>query len=170
MRLQAYFILGMMAFLLFASCKGGSKITSSTAPKKVDEDLSPYVYQPKVATELKSESPTVANLSGITFEKHINGHINPIMDSIGVSNKRYHSAPGYRIMVYSGNSSTESADVRKEVYEWSRDYEVYTQYKQPAFRVKVGNFQDRISANYAFSDLVKFFPNAVIIPDQIEIK
>ncbi len=73
-------------------------------------------------------------------------------------------------MVYSGNSSEESAGVRKEVYEWSRDYEVYTQYKQPAFRVKVGNFEDRISANYVFSDLVKFFPNAVIIPDQIEIK
>jgi hypothetical protein len=156
--------------VLLGACKGGSKATSSSTTKKVDEDLSKYVYNPKVTEEVKSENATPAHLSGISFEKHINRHINPIMDSIAVSNRRYHSAPGYRIMVYSGNSSIESADVRKEVYEWSRDYEVYTQYKQPAFRVKVGNFEDRISANYVFSDLVKFFPNAVIIPDQIEIK
>ena len=161
-----------MALLLLASCKGGSKVTSSSStPKKVEEDLSKYVYQPKATTtSVKTENPTAVNLSGITFDKQINGHMNAIMDSIAVSNRRYHSAPGYRIMVYSGNSSIESADVRKEVYEWSREYEVYTQYKQPAFRVKVGNFEDRISANYVFSDLVKFFPNAVIIPDQIEIK
>ncbi len=163
-----YLIIGLFALLVLQSCKGSSKVTTNTA-KKVDEDLSKYMYKPKVV-EVKTETPAVANTQGIIFEKHINAHINPLMDSIALSNKRYHSAPGYRIMVYSGNSSEESADVRKEVYEWSRDYEVYTQYKQPAFRVKVGNFEDRISANYVFSDLVKFFPNAVIIPDQIEIK
>lgn len=166
-----YLIIGMGVMLMLASCKGTSKVSSSTPSKKVEEDLSKYMYKPKAAdNSTKTETPTVVNTQGITFEKHINASINPIMDSIAVSNKRYHSAPGYRIMVYSGNSSEESAAVRKEVYEWSRDYEVYTQYKQPAFRVKVGNFQDRINANYVYSDLVKFFPNAVIIPDQIEIK
>ena len=165
-----YLIVCLFTLLAFVSCKGSSKATTSThATKKVDEDLSKYVYKPKVV-EVKTEPTTVASTQGITFEKHINTHINPLMDSIAVANRRYHSAPGYRIMVYSGNSSEESAGVRKEVYEWSREYEVYTQYKQPAFRVKVGNFEDRISANYAYSDLVRFFPNAVIIPDQIEIK
>ena len=168
MRISSYLIIGIIA-LLICSCKS-TKVTSSVATKKVDEDLSKYIYKPKTASDVKTENPATINLSGISFDKQINSHINPIMDSIAVSNRRYHSAPGYRIMVYSGNSSTESADVRKEVYEWSKDYEVYTQYKQPAFRVKVGNFEDRISANYVFSDLVKFFPNAVIIPDQIEIK
>lgn len=163
-----YLILGLFALLLLQSCKGTSKVTTGTT-KKVDEDLTKYMYKPKVV-EAKTVTPAVVNTQGITFEKHINARINPLMDSIAVANKRYHSAPGYRIMVYSGNSSEESADVRKEVYEWSRDYEVYTQYKQPAFRVKVGNFEDRINANHVFSDLVRFFPNAVIIPDQIEIK
>ncbi|MDF2454790.1 MAG: hypothetical protein K0R51_783 [Cytophagaceae bacterium] len=166
-----YLIIGMSVLLMLASCKGTSKVSSSTPSKKVEEDLSKYMYKPKsLDNSKKTETPAVVNTQGITFEKHINGTINPLMDSIAVSNKRYHSAPGYRIMVYSGNSSEESAAVRKEVYEWSRDYEVYTQYKQPAFRVKVGNFEDRINANYVYSDLVKFFPNAVIIPDQIEIK
>ncbi len=165
-----YLIIGMSVLLMLASSKGTSKV-SSTTTKKVDEDLSKYMYKPKVIDKTtKTETTSVVNTQGITFDKHINASINPLMDSLAVANKRYHSAPGYRIMVYSGNSSEESASVRKEVYEWSRDYEVYTQYKQPAFRVKVGNFENRITANYVFSDLVKFFPNAVIIPDQIEIK
>jgi hypothetical protein len=163
-----YLIIGMFTLLVLLSCKGSSKATAGTS-KKLDEDLSKYMYKPKVI-EVKEEPSAVVNTKGITFEKHINAALNPIMDSIATANRRYHSAPGYRIMVYSGNSSQESAVVRKEVYEWSRDYDVYTQYKQPAFRVKVGNFEDRINANYVYSDLVKFFPNAVIIPDQIEIK
>lgn len=165
-----YLIIGLFTLLMLPSCKGSSKATaSSNTTKKVDEDLSKYVYKPKVV-EVKTENTSNAVAHDIPFEKHINAAINPLMDSIAVANRRYHNAPGYRIMVYSGNSSEESAAVRREVYEWSREYEVYTQYKQPAFRVKVGNFEDRISANYVFSDLVKFFPNAVIIPDQIEIK
>jgi hypothetical protein len=164
-----YLVIGIVVLFSLASCKGSSKASSNIPVKKVDEDLSEYSYTPK-AIEAKTETTTVVNLSTIVFDKHINSRINPLMDSIAVANKRYHSAPGYRIMLYSGNSSEESAAVRKEVYEWSREYEVYTQYKQPAFRVKVGNFEDRISAHYVFSDLVKFFPNAVIIPDQIEIK
>jgi len=165
-----YLIIGMIALLMLASCKGGSKASSSATTKKVDEDLSNYIYKPKAIDNNVKTETKVVNTEGIKFEKHINASINPLMDSLAAANKRYHSAPGYRIMVYSGNSSEESAAVRKQVYEWSRDYEVYTQYKQPAFRVKVGNFEDRVNANYVYSDLVKFFPNAVIIPDQIEIK
>jgi hypothetical protein len=158
----------LLTVLLMASCAGSGKVSSSS--KKVEEDLSKYVYTSKQAVEAHTETQASNNLSGITFDKQINTLINPIMDSIAVFNKRYQNAPGYRIMVYSGNSSEESVTARKQVYEWSRDYEVYTQYKQPAFRVKVGNFEDRVKANYVYSDLLKFFPNAVIIPDQIEIK
>jgi hypothetical protein len=165
-----YLITGMTFLLALSACKGGSKVSSSVS-KKIDDDLSKYMYKPKVVNANTTTEPkeTVATQS-IVFEKHINRYIDPLMDSIAIANKRYQSAPGYRIMVYSGNSSEASAEARREVYDWSRDYDVYTQYKQPAFRVKVGNFADRINANYVFSDLVKFFPNAVIIPDQIEIK
>jgi hypothetical protein len=164
-----YLIVGLSLLLTLPSCKGGSK-ASSASSKKIDDDLSKYVYKPKVkVADEKVETKPVYD-QHVSFEKDINGSIDRLMDSIALQNRRYHSAPGYRIMVYSGNSSEESGSVRKEVYEWSRDYDVYTQYKQPAFRVKVGNFADRINANYVYSDLVKFFPNAVIIPDQIEIK
>ena len=171
MRSISYLIIGITFLFVLQACKGGRKASShSNAGKKIDDDLSKYTYKPKVKdTEVKTDTKE-AVVTNVVFEKHINRHLDPLMDSIAVSNKRYHSAPGYRIMIYSGNSSEESAEARKEVYDWSREYEVYTQYKQPAFRVKVGNFADRISGNYVFSDLVKFFPNAVIIPDQIEIK
>ncbi len=158
------------ALLLVLSCKAVSTSTSR-AHAGPDEDLSKYMYKPKTKTVEESKAnATVTSTSPVKFEKQINATVNAVVDSIAISNKRYQSATGFRIMVYSGGSSEEAAHVKKTVYDWSTEHHVYTQYKQPAFRVKVGNFPDRIRAYDALSDVVKIFPNAVIVPDQIEIK
>ena len=163
-----YLIFGITVVFFLASCKAGSSAKSTV---KIDDDLSKYTYKPKVKdTVAKAEVKEISVPKAVAFEKHINAALDPLLDSMAVLNRRYHSAPGFRIMLYSGNSTEESAEIKKQVYDLSTEYDVYTQYKQPSFRVKVGNFKDRISANYAYSDLVKVFPKAVIIPDQIEIK
>lgn len=150
------------------SCKVG--VTSSNVSAS-DEDLSQYMYKPQ-SKKIDSSASVVPDKvkTTVKFEKDINVSLTQIIDSMAIANKRYQSAPGYRIMVYSGNSSQESAEAKKAIYDWSTDHDVYAQYKQPAFRVKVGNFQDRIMAYDVLSDVIKIFPNAVIVPDQIEIK
>lgn len=166
------FVKGLLVWglVLVFSCKA-VPTTSSHKTTGPDEDLSKYTYKPKKNTveESKGKKEPVASLA-VNFDKQINATVNAIVDSIAISNKRYQSATGFRIMVYSGGSSEESAKVKKAVYDWSTEHYVYTQYKQPAFRVKVGDFPDRIKAYDALSDISKIFPNAVIIPDQIEIK
>jgi hypothetical protein len=160
---------GFLVFCLFFvfACKANhTSISLSSSP---DEDLTKYMYKPKVQ-ETNTATQVKEPLAQIKFEKEINANLKLTLDSMALANKRYQSAPGYRIMVYSGGSSEESSKAKKHVYDWSIEYEVYAQYKQPAFRVKVGNFPDRIKAFEVLSDLIKIFPNAVIIPDQIEIK
>ncbi len=76
-----YLIIGLFALLVLQSCKGSSKATTNTK-KKVDEDLTKYMYKPKVV-EVKTETPTVANTQGIAFEKHINAFINPSPTKLG---------------------------------------------------------------------------------------
>jgi hypothetical protein len=160
----------VFAVMFFLSCKAGE--LSSHAGPDPDEDLSKYMYKPKrvVTKASDTKSKDLSPASTIRFEKHLNAAVNALLDSMAKSNTRYQSASGYRIMVYSGGSSEESSNAKKEVYDWSTEHDVYTQYKQPAFRVKVGNFPDRIQAYHVLSDLIKIFPNAVIIPDQIDIK
>jgi hypothetical protein len=77
---------------------------------------------------------------------------------------------GYRILLYSGQSSEEANKIKKQVYLLNADDNVYTEYKQPSFRVKVGNYLNRIEANYYLEEYKKTFPNAMILPDQIVVE
>jgi len=161
-------VLIVFGFLMIFSCKAGML---HTLDSKADEDLTKYMYKPKgKAAVIVTSNQNQISSTPVKFEKQVNAGINALVDSMAISNKRYQSASGYRIMVYSGSSSEESSRAKKTVYDWSTEHDVYAQYKQPAFRVKVGNFPDRIKAYDVLSDILKIFPNAVIIPDQIEIK
>jgi hypothetical protein len=163
--MRIHSLLVFCLFFVFA-CKANH---TSVALSSADEDLTKYMYKPKVQ-ETNTATQEKEPPASMKFEKEINAHLKLTLDSMAIANRRYQSAPGYRIMVYSGGSSAESSKAKKQVYDWSTEYEVYAQYKQPAFRVNVGNFPDRIKAFEVLSDLIKIFPNAVIIPDQIEIK
>lgn len=77
---------------------------------------------------------------------------------------------GYRILLYSGQSSEEANKIKKQFYLLNADDNVYTEYKQPSFRVKVGNYLNRIEANYYLEAYKKTFPNAMILPDQIVVE
>ena len=76
---------------------------------------------------------------------------------------------GYRILVYTGVSSEEAQRNKQSVYSYNSDLNVYTQYKQPSFRVKVGDLTNRVEAHYILNDLKQSFPNAMIVPDQINL-
>jgi hypothetical protein len=95
--------------------------------------------------------------------------LNSKLDTIAESNKRNLISQGYRILVYTGASSDESLKIKQMVYSYNSDLNVYSQYKQPSFRVKVGDFQNRVEASYILNDLKKNFPNAMIVPDQINL-
>ncbi len=157
-----------IGLLMVFSCKAGDQ--SKSVNSSSDKDLTKYMYKSKNKTAVVATPTQEKESMPVQFEKQVNATVNAVIDSMAVSNKRYQSASGYRIMVYSGSSSQESSDAKKAIYGWSTEYNVYVQYKQPAFRVKVGNFPDRIKAYDVLSDIIKLYPNAVIIPDQIEIK
>ncbi|MCY5908922.1 SPOR domain-containing protein, partial [Salmonella enterica subsp. enterica serovar 1,4,[5],12:i:-] len=58
---------------------------------------------------------------------------------------------------------------RQLVYSYNSDLNVYNQFRQPRFRVKVGDFTSRVEANYILNDLKQIFPNAMVVPDQINL-
>jgi hypothetical protein len=91
------------------------------------------------------------------------------IDSLAEINKAYSTIQGYRILVYTGPSSDDAQRNRQSVYNYNSDLNVYTQYKQPSFRVKVGDFTNRVEAHYILNDLKESFPNAMIVPDQINL-
>lgn len=92
-----------------------------------------------------------------------------LMDTLSRLNR---SVPyyGYRIVLYTGS------DRQRAIYERGKamkllddDTEIYMNYQRPYFKVKVGNFYDRITAYATFLKLKKDIPTALLVPDIIDL-
>jgi hypothetical protein len=86
---------------------------------------------------------------------------------------------GFRIQIFQSASKPE-ADARADqaVRWWETQAsglglpampEVYTLYRAPYYRVRVGNFSSRNEANAARAELLRQFPNAFIVQDRVSV-
>lgn len=161
-------VISVLSIIMLSSCAAMSqKHKGNTEP--YNEDLSnvhPVFVNPDT---LPGKPATPVAPAPQTFQNDASKKVNARIDSLTEINKKYSTMPGYRILVYTGPSSDEAQKNRQLVYTYNSDLNVYTQFKQPSFRVKVGDFKDRVEANYILNDLKLSFPNAMIVPDQINL-
>lgn len=169
--------LGLLSvvFILMSCAKGQTQMKQDTTKGMFKEDLT--AYRPKYDTdsapktsskETKSAPPATGG--NTSAPSTVGPTADARVDSVAARNKSINkSAQGYRVLVYSGNSSEESRKVRERIYKILPDADIYAQYKQPTFRVKVGDCFNRIEANNLYVKLKDEFPEAKIVPDQINI-
>ncbi len=85
-------------------------------------------------------------------------------------NELSNTIPGFRINIYfqSGNNSKTNAYQHKTAFNTKfPDIEAYVIYEEPNFKVKVGDFRNRMEAR-GFLQTIKYdFPDAFVIKDQI---
>jgi hypothetical protein len=80
------------------------------------------------------------------------------------------SVPGYRIQIYfeSGNFSKSMALRTKEEFESIyRGYNAYISFHEPYYRVRVGDFRTKIEARGFLKKILRRYPAAYEIKDQI---
>jgi hypothetical protein len=166
-----YLYLGGFAAFLFWSCAPASTTKSSDKGRNYHEDLS--VHRPDF--EVKGSE----NLSESTYEKpkqnvipknDVTAKINAIMDSVAVKNKENKYFNGYTIQIYAGNSREAAVQAKESVYRLLPNSSPKISYIQPNYRVKIGQFIERIEAQRYYLDIKQGFPNAIIIPERIEIE
>lgn len=87
------------------------------------------------------------------------------------SEQRVHPKPatvsGFRVQVYSGNNRAQAIQIRTEVLEKFPEYAAYLIYKQPTFRVRVGDFRSRAAAQELLRELKPLYPVSFIVPDEV---
>lgn len=86
------------------------------------------------------------------------------------SNQLQPTIEGYRIQIYfeSGNQARTLANRIKERFEQIYpDKGAYLSFNEPYYRVRVGDFRDKISAEAFRQLLLQDFPNAFIVPDHV---
>lgn len=152
--------------------------SNSSFPKKnTEEDLS--LYRPKFKGSNDSESNSQSNASQPVEDSktplsdmplHVNKKLDAILDTISMRNKSIKFTNGFRIQIYVGNDRKAADDAKIYTYQKYPEIFPYLSYQQPIYKVKIGDFLNRMDAERYYADLKDLYPSAMILPDKVEIK
>lgn len=79
---------------------------------------------------------------------------------------------GFRLQIFfdSGNNSKSRAlSVKSEFLEKFPGTEAYLIYKEPNYKVRVGDFRNRLDAARFLHNIIEDFPNAFLVVDEIQL-
>lgn len=76
---------------------------------------------------------------------------------------------GYRIVIFFDQDKTKVAQQKANFLARYNDHEAYVDYVAPNYRVRVGNFRTKLEAEALKSELLTYFPTAVVVEDKIQL-
>lgn len=78
---------------------------------------------------------------------------------------------GFRVLVISTNDRNKVIEAKTKMYREFPELKAYMMYQAPFFRLKVGNFKERIEAEDYLSKIQRIYDKGVyIVPDVIEVR
>jgi hypothetical protein len=167
-RLLSYFLIAAMVW----NCapKAAKKATGAG---QYEEDLSGY--RPKYELPQKTTGAATTNTATTNnpadFGKDSdNVQVEEKMAAIREKNKGIKYTQGYRIQIYSGNSQEAAEKAKETVYRLDANLDPEVIYFTPNFKVKVGNYYDRVEAYETLVKIRQAFPQALLLPERVSIK
>ncbi len=91
-------------------------------------------------------------------------------NNISVLLEKYNTAKsdlGFRVQIHSGLSKTETLKAQTNFMKIYPEINTYMIYQQPNFKIRVGDFENRLEVNRFFEEMKQTFPGAFIIQDEI---
>ena len=96
--------------------------------------------------------------------------IEQLLDLHIAYNKEFPFIDGYRIqlMMQSGNTALDEADIiKKEFEEIYPQIDTYVTFREPYYRLRVGDFRTRLEAMEFLENIRRKYPQAWVIKDKI---
>jgi hypothetical protein len=135
------------------------------------------IYRPKFKsanetdTQASDSQPVQSSKSAISDSPlHVNKKLDAILDTIAMRNKAVKFTNGFRIQIYVGNDRKAADDAKIYTYQKYPEIFPYLSFQQPIYKVKIGDFLNRMDAERYYSDIKDLYPFAMILPDRVEIK
>lgn len=160
--------------IILAAC--ASRVPTSgtgSGTGKYSEDLS--VWRPEAKAPADSAVSTGNSGERIRSNRYVEARysvddqVDTVLDSIYEQNASKGVIDGYTIQVYSGVKREDALNVKKKMSQSLPELESDVQYRQPNFRVRTGKYLTRLEAQQDYLAVKRYFPNAIVIPDRIEI-
>ncbi len=163
---------------------------TETTAKPVSMDLSPTRKVPKPTKKGTNETPY--NISSVSIKENTestkkpneqvlpassslkntqNDKMEALISEMSLANTAIEEAQGYKLQVYSGSDRLEAEKILKKLKSWvpASDQPILV-YEQPNYKIKLGNFTNKLDAYYKFQVLVKEFPTILIVTDLINME
>lgn len=171
MRIVLILLIGSLAL---GSCASRVATSSTAGTGKYTEDLSVWRPEPRKKGDT---ARAVAPVSDRTRTNHyvearhdVTEQVDAVLDSIYTGNLSKGFVDGYTIQVYSGIKREDALNVKKRMSQSLPNLESDVQYRQPNFRVRTGKYVTRLQAQRDYLAVKRYFPNAIVIPDRIELQ
>ncbi len=157
------FLLFILSAYVF-SCT--PKLATKTTEEDIDEDLSSFRPAISVNETENTVTEPESNKGPYVAPTHdINDEMSVALDSIIFYNKEKPYTT-YTIQVYIGRSREEANQVRERVYRVLPDENPELGYKQPSWKVTVGEYQDHVDAFKTLTILKRAFPEAMLVRER----
>jgi len=121
---------------------------------------SAYIYMPA-----EKAADTIGHVS-----YHQSNAISSIMKKKIKVNEANPKISGYRVQVFSVSGVNSKDKVNKEKAEYllkNKDVDIYIVYQSPYFKLRIGDYRDKLEANYYLQKIIKDYPFAFIVNDEI---
>lgn len=163
------FLILFCLIILMQGCKSRkSRPTYSYKSAPYSEDIGQF--RPSFQTTELSNSKSNNTNPEFKPSNHINEKVQIMLDSMAAFNRNIQFAQGFRIIIYTGNDRETAINVKERVYKQYPDQKIYMSYKQPTFKVKVGDYLSQFDAQKMYAQLKDGFPNVLIVQDQINLR
>ncbi|TGE21960.1 sporulation protein [Hymenobacter aquaticus] len=169
-------VLLFSTFLSLAACAAsapastGTVAAPDTARKTTQaapaEDLSrfrPVFTPPKAPTT--AAAPT--NRAPVTPTAHVNPQIEQRLRDQAYTNQNVKYAQGFRILAYVGLEREQAMAIRRSIISRYPEETDYLTFKQPVFRLWIGDYLTRLEAEQAMLRIRPLAPKAELEPAQV---
>lgn len=94
--------------------------------------------------------------------------IDTLLDRTILANSRKKTVTGYRLQLVASSSRNTVYDAQAKFSGLYNDIKTYSIYQRPYYKLRVGNFKDRLEAQRFLDDIKYIFRGAYIVQEEID--
>jgi len=178
----------VLSLPVLAACATTAPATTTRAATPVDttrktvatvpaEDLTKYrptfsapttpVAAPTVAPKTAAAVASAAKAAAPVPTNHVNTQMEQRLRDQAYTNQNVKYTSGYRIKAYSGFERDQAMSIRRQVIARYPDETDYLTFKQPVYRLYIGDYTTKLEAARGLAKVRQFAPKADLEPMQV---
>jgi hypothetical protein len=116
---------------------------------------------------LFSQNPDISKTGRLTIYQP--AEVDSLLSRVYYSNIPKSTIKGFRVQIYSGSNRIDANKVKADFLDSYVDEKIYFDYKQPYYKVRVGDYRNKVEAQKMYQTLLldPKFKGVLIVPDEI---